>query len=177
MVVARVIPPTLALMHRKFGVYVTVDQIQDYPHAFEGLGLKKEFFECLHEVHKSSSLEFLDKWTLPTLMALHRKHEVYILTGNPPSQIHLMLDFLTAHGVYNMDVTSSFGHMKNEYEWDILIEDDPRAADFINKNRDVIMLTQEWNKRVRKSGLMRANTWKQVGMYVDALELTPRMVV
>lgn len=169
-VIARVIPPTLALMHREYGVYITEDQIKDYPNSFERLGLKSQFFKCLGQVHRSPSLEFVDKWTQPVLKDLTMKHNVYVLTGNPPEQCHLMHEFLKAHGIEAM-VASSWGTTKDTFDWDVLVEDDPRAGNFINSDRDVIMYTQEWNAAAKQTGLMRAKTWKQVGIHLSALEL------
>lgn len=161
--IARIMPPVLAMLNRRYKKNLTLKDVQEYPRAFERLNLKSEFFKCLSEVHQSHSLEFVDDYTIKALRWFDRHPDIdwYVLTGNPPDKLKPIEDFMHSYG---FDVCIEWGALKNGHEWDVLIDDDPRVADF---SRETIIIRQPWNEHL---GTARTTKdWEGVIRKVEAL--------
>lgn len=165
-VIAKVIPPILTILNRRMGSHLTINDIKEYPYAFERLGLKSEFFKALSEVHKSDMLEFTDEHAFDVLHRLRQYGEIYVLTGNREENLEPIRKFLKDYGL-PFEVLSSCGERKSIWKWDILVDDDPRAGDLIHESRHVITFDQPWNQHIKARH--RAKDWLEVEAIIKAL--------
>ena len=141
---------------------------------------EEEAFEIFFQIYENTmDVPFIDKDASEYMRKLNINHDVYILSARTSQYKSQIIEKLNNHNVklgvhYNelILVHHKPYDQKQNYKFDVYIDDNPHLAETIEKTkgRYLLLYDQPWNQDfVCKNNIIRVHNWKEVYDTINSL--------
>lgn len=156
-------------LSKHFGYRITTD---DTAHRLGEIEGASEYFRNRGE-YLLCSIEPIED-AVEVVNNLSEEHEIYIISARYNHHYQVTLDWLKKYGVNVKEVIFTEGKEKSgvcrEYGIDLFIEDSVcNALELAEAGIEVILFSTEYNRWVKREGIVHLDSWKEIDQYVKLL--------
>jgi uncharacterized HAD superfamily protein len=134
---------------------------------------EEEAFEIFFQIYEDTmSVPFIDETAPDYMEELNRNHEVFILSARASQYRSQIIEKLKLHGIRKGEqyIKLILVHhkpyaSKQDYEFDVYVDDNPHLAEAIKsmKDRYLLLYDQPWNQNfLCENNIIRVYNWKDV---------------
>lgn len=161
------------IFNKKHGTSYTKKDITNWEFFNDWNITEEEAFEIFFQIYENTmSVPFIDETAPNYMQELNRSHDVYILSARTSQYRAQIIEKLNFHGikkgeqyialilVYHKPYVS-----KQDYEFDVYVDDNPHLADAIKemKDRYILLYDQPWNQDfICTNNVIRVYNWNDV---------------
>jgi len=161
------------IFNKKHGTSYTKNDITNWKFYNDWNISEEEAFEIFFEIYQNTmSVPFIDDTAPEFMEKLNKDHDVHILSARTSEYRAQIIEKLNFHNikkgeqyidlilVYHKPYAS-----KQDYKFDVYVDDNPHLADAIKKMKDryLLLYDQPWNQDFTcENNIIRVHNWNEV---------------
>ena len=161
------------IFNKKHGTSYTKEDITNWDFFNDWNITEEEAFEIFFQIYENTmSVPFIDNTAPKYMRELNHSHEVYILSARTSQYRSQIIEKLNFHDIKKgkqyislILVQHKPYASKQDYEFDLYVDDNPHLANAIKpmKDRYLLLYDQPWNQDfICKDNIIRVYNWKEV---------------
>lgn len=169
------------LFNKKYGTSYQKSDVTSWEFYLDWDIPEDDIWDVFFQIYEDSmATPFLDDKASEILKYLNLNHELSIVSARTPQYRESILEKLRFHGIlqgshYN-ELVLLFHKpydLKINQDFDIFIDDNPKLAEAINKQKDKFLLLydQPWNQEINDTeNVIRVRNWTEIYLYFKKVE-------